>query len=91
MPSKDGPSHWKFRNAKAHFNEVFRRARLEGPQHITKKGHDGVVMLSEEQYERLVRRSQQPVSLVQFFRKSPLVGFDLNLDRDRDPAANTQL
>ena len=41
-------------------------------------------MLAEEQYDRLLGRSHQPKSLVQFFRRSPLVGFELDLERDRD-------
>ena len=31
---------------------------------------------------RLRRKPHQPESLVQFFRRSPLVGVDLDLDRD---------
>ena len=42
-------------------------------------------MVSEEQYERLVGKSHQPKDLVQFFRQSPLVGVDLDLEGDRDP------
>jgi prevent-host-death family protein len=35
--------------AKARFSEVFRRARIEGPQRITRQGKEGVVMISDEQ------------------------------------------
>jgi hypothetical protein len=38
----------------------------------------------KERSERLVGNSRQPKSLVQFFRESPLVGVDLDLERDRD-------
>jgi len=41
-------------------------------------------MISDEQYERLMTRARQPKSLVQFFRESPLVGVDLDLERDKD-------
>src|SRR2546430_3020029 len=78
---------WQIQSAKARFSEVFRRARTEGPQRITRQGKEGVVMVAEEQYERLVGRSHQPKNLVQFFRQSPLVGVDLDLERDRDPDA----
>lgn len=40
-------------------------------------------MVAEEQYEQLVGKSHQPKSLVQFFRSSPLMGLELNLERDR--------
>jgi len=82
---------WQIQSAKARFSEVFRRARTEGPQRITRQGKEGVVMVAEEQYEQLVGRSHQPKSLVQFFRQSPLVGVDLDLERDRDPGRDTDL
>ena len=82
---------WQLQTAKARFSEVFRRARTEGPQRITRQGKESVVMISEEQYERLVGKSHQPKSLVQFFRESPLVGLELDLERDRDPGRDIEL
>src|SRR5271165_1730955 len=82
---------WQVQTAKARFSEVFRRARTEGPQRITRQGKEGVVMVAEEQYARLVGKSHQPKSLVQFFRQSPLVGLELDLQRDRDPGRDTDL
>ena len=82
---------WQIQSAKARFSEVFRRARTEGPQRITRQGKEGVVMVAEEQYEQLVGRSHQPKDLLQFFRESPLVGIDLDLKRDRDVGRDTDL
>ena len=82
---------WQVQTAKARFSEVFRRARTEGPQRITKQGREGVVMLAEEQYERLVGRARQPVNIVDFFRQSPLMGLKLDLTRDRSPARDIDL
>ena len=48
-------------------------------------------MISDEQYERLVVKSRQPKSIVQFFRESPLVGVDLDLERDRDTGRDIKL
>src|ERR1700740_3816811 len=79
---KTAGESWQIQSAKARFSEVFRRARTEGPQRITKQGKEGVVMLAEEQYQRLVGKSHQPKSLVQFFRQSPFVGVELDLERD---------
>jgi len=89
--SKTAPESWQIQSAKARFSEVFRRARTEGPQRITRQGKEGVVMVAEEQYERLIGKSDQPKSLVQFFRQSPLVGVDLDLDRDRDAGRDVEL
>jgi antitoxin Phd len=75
---------WQIQTAKARFSELFRLARTAGPQRITKQGKEGVVMISDEQYERLTARWRQPARLVQFFRQSPLAGVELDLERDRD-------
>ena len=75
---------WQVQTAKARFNELFRRARTEGPQLITRQGKEGVVMIADEQYERLIATANQPKSLLQFFRESPLVGLELDFDRERD-------
>jgi prevent-host-death family protein len=82
---------WQVQNAKAHFSEVFRLARTEGPQLITRQGKDGVVMMPVEQFDQLVARSRQPKSLVQFFRQSPLVGLELDLERDKDTGRDIEL
>jgi antitoxin Phd len=82
---------WQIQAAKARFSEVFRRARTDGPQRITKQGKEGVVMISDEQYERLMVRSHQPKSIVQFFRESPLAGLDLDLERDKDTGRDIEL
>jgi antitoxin Phd len=89
--TKKAQVDWQVQTAKAKFSEVFRLARTEGPQRITRQGKEGVVMISEEQYNRLTARSRQPKSIVQFFRESPLMGVDLNLERDQDPGRDLEL
>src|SRR5258708_5104679 len=83
--SAELPIHaWQVQTAKARFSEVFRLARSEGPQLITRQGKEGVIMLPVEQYEQLSARARQPKKLVQFFQESPLVGFELDLKRNKD-------
>jgi len=82
---------WQLQVAKARFSELFRRARSEGPQLIACQGKEGVVMISDEQYERLVGKAHQPKNLLQFFRESPLVGVDLDLERDKDEGRDIDL
>lgn len=89
--SRTGGPAWQIQTAKARFSEVFRLARTEGPQRITRQGKEGVVMISDEQYDRLLVKSRQPKSIVQFFRESPLVGVDLDLERDKDTGRDIQL
>jgi antitoxin Phd len=80
---------WQVQTAKARFSELFRRARTEGPQLITRQGKEGIVMLADEQYERLI--GKQPKSLLEFFRESPLVGLELNFEREHNEGRDIEL
>jgi antitoxin Phd len=73
---------WQLQTAKARFSELFRMARSQGPQLVTRQGKEGVVILPVEQFEEMLARTRQP--LVQFFRESPLVGVELDLEREKD-------
>ena len=75
---------WQLQAAKARFSELFRRARAEGPQYVTRAGKEAVVIVPAEQFEELIARRRQPKSLVEFFRRSPLVGADIDLEREPD-------
>ncbi|MGH9648295.1 MAG: type II toxin-antitoxin system Phd/YefM family antitoxin [Bryobacteraceae bacterium] len=82
---------WQLQTAKAQFSEVFRRARTEGPQIVTRQGKEAVVVIPAEQFEGLVSRGRPRKSLLQFFRESPLMGLDLGLERSRDSGRNFDL
>lgn len=75
---------WQLQAAKARFSELFRRARAEGPQYVTKSGKEAVVVVPAEQFEQLIARRRQPKSLVEFLRSSPLAGAGLDLKREPD-------
>ncbi|HET9284306.1 MAG TPA: type II toxin-antitoxin system Phd/YefM family antitoxin [Candidatus Angelobacter sp.] len=75
---------WQLQTAKARFSELFRKARAEGPQWVTRQGKDAVVIVAAEEFQKLKARSKQPESLVEFFAKSPLAGANLDLDRTPD-------
>ena len=72
---------WQLQEAKNRLSELVRKARDEGPQVIIVHGADAAVVLSAEHYAKLARRKG---TLVDFFRKSPLVGEELDLTRSRD-------
>src|SRR5277367_4441582 len=80
----DGATQWQLQTAKARFSEVFRRARTEGPQWITRQGKEAVVMLPAEDFENLTARARQPRSIVQFFAESPLAKSGIMLEREPD-------
>jgi len=48
-------------------------------------------MISDEQYQRLVGKAHQPQNLLQFFLESPLVGIELDLERDKDEGRDIEL
>src|SRR5271170_5926869 len=85
------PRRWQLQAAKAQFSEVFRRARSEGPQYVTRQGKEAVVIVPAEEFERLTARTHQPRSLVKFFAESPMAGAGLNLDRKPDYGRKVEL
>ena len=82
---------WQLQAAKARFSELFRKALADGPQRVTRHGRDTVVVVAADEFDRLTRRSKQPESLVEFFRKSPLVGSGIDLERERTVARKVEL
>jgi antitoxin Phd len=83
--------NWQLQTAKAQFSEVFRRARSEGPQYVTRAGKEAVVIVPAEEFERLTARSHQPKSLVEFFAQSPLAGSGIDLERKPDYGRDIKL
>jgi antitoxin Phd len=82
---------WQLQTAKARFSELFRRARSEGPQYVTKAGKEAVVVLPAEQFEELTARRRHPKSLVEFFRSSPLVEAGVDFERQPDYGREIEL
>ena len=79
---------WQLQDAKNRLSELVRKAREEGPQVITLRGRDAVVVVSANEFGKL---SRPRGSLVDFFRKSPLAGVNLDLDRSRDTGRRIDL
>ncbi len=73
---------WQLQEAKARLSEVVRKAVKEGPQKITVHGEPAAVLISSEEYEKLKHPKR---SFVEFMRKSPLYGLDLDLQREQTP------
>ncbi len=91
MPKRvSNANEWQLQDAKARFSEVFRLARARGPQRITKHGHEAVVVIPAEEYERLLGRERHK-SLVQFFAQSPLVDSGIDLEREPDYGRTVRL
>ena len=75
---------WKLEDAKNRFSELVRRVLAQGPQRVTRRGRDAVIILSAEEYERLLGAR----NLVEFLEESPLAEAlrdgALDLERPRD-------
>jgi prevent-host-death family protein len=71
---------WQLQEAKNKFSQVAEEAALYGPQRVTKRGKDALVILSVADYERLQRRK---TDLVRFLKESPLRGSGIDAHRDR--------
>ena len=80
---------WALQDAKNRLSEVVRKASHEGPQVITLRGEDAVVVVAAEEYARLAREPGD--TLVEFLRKSPLVSVELDLTRSRDTGRRVRL
>lgn len=79
---------WKLEDAKARFSEVVRLAQNEGPQRVTVRGKDSVVVISAQELERLLPpRQRQP--LVRFLESLHLG--DLALEREHDTGRDIAL
>lgn len=71
-------SEWTVASAKARFSEVIDRALNEGPQSITRRGRNAVIVVSAEEWDRKTRRGG---NLAEFFMRSPLRGSELPVER----------
>ncbi len=77
---------WQLQEAKNKLSEVVDEALSEGPQVITRRGVETAIVLSYDDYRRLLLHQQK---LSDFFRESPLADVELDLARDVSPNRET--
>jgi prevent-host-death family protein len=82
-------TRWQLQDAKNRLSEVVRKATDEGPQVITLRGDDAVVVVAADEYARLTRKRKG--TLVDFLRKSPLGAVALDLTRSGDTGRRVEL
>ena len=78
---------WTLAEAKNRFSEVVKRALSEGPQRVSRRGDDAVVVVAQDEYDRLTGARPD-------FKKLLFEGpnFDeLDLTRDRTPLRDAAL
>ena len=73
---------WKLEDAKARFSELVRQARREGPQRVSVRGREAVVILSVDEFDRLLREEPRE-PFVAFMEDLYFDGLDLARETDR--------
>ncbi len=72
---------WKLQDAKAHFSQVVREAIKKGPQYVTLRGTEAVVILSVEQYNK---SQSQKKSFKHLLLNCPKIEDGLPVERQKD-------
>jgi antitoxin Phd len=77
---------WQLQTAKQRFSELVERALRDGPQMVTRRGEEVVVVVSTDDYRRLTGRPD----FKDFLARGP--DFEpLEIERDRAPARTVSL
>ena len=71
---------WQLQDAKSKFSKVVDNAMNDKPQFVTKHGNNAVVVLSFEDYKKIIKPK---TNLVTFLRNSPLSEIDLDISRNK--------
>ena len=81
-------NRWQLQTAKNRLSNLVDKALKEGPQIITRRGKEAVVVVAVDHFRLL---SGKRMSLVEFLQSSPLSGVDLDIDRASDAAREVEL
>ena len=79
---------WALQDAKNKFSELVDTVLRSGPQMVTRRGKEAVVVVPAGAYRALTKPRG---SLAAFFARSPLRGVALDLSRSRDTGREVAL
>jgi len=77
---------WSLQNAKARFSELVNTCLENGPQMVTRHGHDTVVMIAVKEFQQITTPRQ---GLGDFFLSAPRV--ELEIGRPGDTGRDISL
>jgi len=80
--------YWQLQEAKNKFSNLVEKAQHKGPQIVTKHGKDAVIVLSIEEYRKLIKPKK---NLIKFFQSSPLATIELDLNRSKELPRDIEL
>lgn len=70
---------WQLQEAKARFSELFSEVCEKGPQRVSRRGKETIVLVSEGEYRSL---SGQGCDFIDFLLSSPKAELDVTRSRD---------
>ena len=79
---------WKLQDAKSQFSKVVENALKSGPQYVTRRGTKAVVVLSVQDYEKMI--SNKP-DFKEFLIGCPKIDEDFQIERLKDYPRNIEL
>ena len=79
---------WQLQEAKNKFSKLVEKAKINGPQFVTKHGKESVVVLSIEEYKDIVKPKS---NLFQFIQESPLSEAHISVERDKSLSRDIDL
>lgn len=84
-PFKAAPTTWQLQHAKNRFSELIDAALRKGPQEVTRHGKPTVVVVSKEEYDRLINANAKPKQdFIDFMLNGPKIdGIDEILEEGR--------
>jgi antitoxin Phd len=81
---------WRLQDAKARFSEVVRLAREAGPQRVTVRGKEAVVVVASEEFDRL-RHPGTGADLVRVMADQRVRELDFEHPKLRPPVRDVKL
>jgi len=79
---------WQLQEAKNKFSKLVEKAQYEGPQFVTKHGKKSVVVLSVEEYQKIIKPKS---NLFHFIQSSPLSKTSIDIERDKSVSRDIEL
>ena len=79
---------WNLQDAKSQFSKVVENALKSGPQYVTRRGMNAVVVLSVRDYEKLI---SDKLSFKDFLGSCPKMNEDFQIERQKDYPRNIEL
>ena len=79
---------WQLQEAKNKFSNLVDKAQRNGPQVVTKRGKEAVVVISFDDYKTLTKPE---TNLFMFLQNSPLVDIGLKITRDKEFSRDVEI